>query len=311
MPPVNYLFSKKLQTFAELATTRMQIGLGAVLLLQGEPGGGKTEFALAVARRLKNAEGVEATFRKYQCAPDRERNLLYDYDIDGIVKREGAYIEGPAWEAFRDSQTGYAVLLIDEVDKTHPNFDAFLLELLENMQFRAPTKDENNKSYNIYGNPNNLMIILTSNGRRELRQEVLRRCQRIGVPYPERPRLDNIIQGIAEGVGAPLPQGLLSLLIRIGAQLRKDNPENAPSPKEMALCGIDLLVLGFHKITDPEIWRDVAVSYLVKEGGAMSIDKAMKFRWAKALMTEVYKPKSDATSTYEERYPIKSRKKKK
>ena len=285
--------------------------MGAVLLLQGEPGGGKTEFALAVSRRLKNADGSEATFHKYQCAPDRERNLLYDYDMDGIVRREGAWIPGPAWEAFEASQTGFAVLLIDEVDKTHPNFDAFLLELLEQMQFRAPMKNAENQSFNIYGNPNNLMIILTSNGRRELRQEVLRRCQRIGVPYPERPRLDNIIQGIASGVGAPLPQGLLNLLIRIGAQLRKENAENAPSPKEMALCGIDLLVLGYHKITDTDIWREVAASYLVKEGGIVSIDRAMKFRWAKALMTEVYKPKNSTTSTYEEMYPIKPKKKKK
>ena len=309
MAAVNYLFSKKLQTFAELATTRMSMGLGAVLLLQGEPGGGKTEFALAVARRLKNPDGTHATFHKYQCAPDRERNLLYDYDMDGIVRREGAWIAGPAWEAFEASQTGFSVLLIDEVDKTHPNFDAFLLELLEQMQFRAPMKNVENQPFNVYGNPNNLMIILTSNGRRELRQEVLRRCQRIAVPYPERPRLDNIIQGIATGAEAPLPQGLLNLLIRVGAQLRKDNAENAPSPKEMALCGIDMLVLGYHKIIDPEIWRDVAVSYMVKDGTAMVIDKAMKFRWAKAFMTEVYKPSNNDTSTYERKYPIAKRKK--
>lgn len=309
---VNYLFSKKLQTFGELAVMRMQLNLGAVLLLKGEPGGGKTEFAMAMAKTLATAgdgaaRNIDDVFFKYQCAPDRERDLLYNYDMNGIVTRSNAWLPGPAWEAFESSNYGFSVLLIDEVDKTHPNFDAFLLELLEQMQFRAPTQGEDGRVYNIKANPKNLMIILTSNGRRELRQEVLRRCQRIEVPFPERPRLDHIIRGITENenTNVPLPIGLLELLIRIGGQIRKENPENAPSPKEMALCGIDLMVLGSNNVTDPDLWREVAASYMIKEGGVQGIDRALKFRWGKALMTEVFNPRETLTTTYETKYPIK------
>ena len=89
-----YLFSNQLEVFKNLAIARMKVGLGAVLLLTGEPGGGKTEFAAAVAR------GLGANLYKYQCAPDRERNLLYDHDLNGIVTRTNAWLKGPAWEAF-------------------------------------------------------------------------------------------------------------------------------------------------------------------------------------------------------------------
>ena len=99
------------------------------------------------------------------------------------------------------------------------------------------------------------MIILTSNGRRELRQKFyvvtsvlkfLPGTSRLDPYYswnPLKTKMTNV----------PLPIGLLELLIRIGGQIRKENPENAPSPKEMALCGIDLMVSGSNNVTDRSV----------------------------------------------------------
>lgn len=272
----NYVFSPVLAAFLTVATNRLQMGLGAALLLQGPPGGGKTSFARALARELNGS------LFYYSGSPDKERDLLYEIDVDGVLKRENAWVKGPAWAAFEASQKGPAVLLIDEVDKTAPGFDAFLLRLLEDWTFRSPEGSE------ISADPRRLAVVLTSNGRRKLRPEVLRRCQRVEVPFPDRERLVQIVRQIAN---CDLPMGALNLLIRIADRIREKSPEDAPSPKEMALCMVDLINLCGQGNLDITVWRAIAASYLTKEGGSAALDKATGFKWAQALQQELRAPK--------------------
>lgn len=271
-----YIFSKQLMTFANLAIERMVDGRGAVLFLHGIPGSGKTEFARAVADMLG------AQFFKYQCVPDKERDILYEIDVDGVLNRTNGWKKKPAWLAFEASHDGYVVLLIDEVDKTHPNFDAFLLELLEEYRFMAP-----DGSY-VQADPSKLMLILTSNGRRQLRTETLRRMQRIPVHFPDQKRLEGIIQQI---VGDEwIPRRLMEQVIRFADQMRREDPEMAPAPKEMALFIVDAMNLAYSDNWDLEVWRDVFASYFTKDdSGAVAIDKILKFNWAKALVNDLQK----------------------
>lgn len=188
---------------------------------------------------------------------------------------------GPAWQAFEASARGeFAVLLVDEVDKTNPGFDAFLLRLLEEWTFRSPEGEE------IRANPARLAVVLTTNGRRHLRPEVLRRCQRVQVPVPENGRLHKIIRQIA---GTPIPDNLLELAIRLGRVVGEKDEEQRPSPKELALLCIDLLTLVNSDEDNLDIWQSVAASWLVKSGGPQFLDKAVKFRWAQALRNEAGK----------------------
>ena len=271
-----YFFSAALAAFLKLTIARMGRGLGACLYLLGLPGCGKTSFARAIARELG------ASFYHYKCNSDERRNLLYDTDVDGVLKREQAWVKGKAWRAFEDSANGqYAVLLLDEFDKASDGFIGFLLTLLEEWHFDDP---QGNK---IQADPSKICVVITSNGNKDPKPEMLRRCQRIEVPLPTGDRLHQIMDEIA---GQQLPTGLRDLVIRLGDSIRASdagNAGNAPSPKEMALCCLDMLQLGVsEESVDNEIYRQVAASWLVKKGGPQAIDKVIKYNWAKGLRTE-------------------------
>lgn len=267
-----YIFSEELAASLRLAANRMKLGFGATLFLEGLPGGGKTSFARALASEL----GGDCYY--YSGSPDKERNLLYEIDVEGVLQRKAAWVPGPCWEAFEASTQGrFSVLLIDEIDKTSPGFDSFLLRLLEEWTFRSPSGDE------VKADPTKMAVVITTNGRRAIRPEVLRRCHRVQVPLPSGERLEKIIQQIA---GCNIPKNLLEVAIRIGNAIRKADKEQAPSPKELAMLCIDALCLAQEDCHDSAVWRAMATGWLVKEGGVSVIDNATKYRWTRALMAE-------------------------
>ena len=264
-----YILSPSLEVFITLAQKRMESGRGVVLLLEGPPGGGKTSFAKELARRL----GGPLFF--YSCAPDRERDLLYEIDVRGVLRRENAWVPGAAWQAFKASHAGPVVLLIDEVDKAHPGFDAFLLRLLEEFSFRSPEGDT------ISASAENCVVVLTTNGRRELRPEVLRRCQRLYLPLPDKARMKEIVLAIAK---QEIPAGLLDLVVRLGMKLQSEDPEMAPSPKELAYLALDILALQGQQV-EAKIVEEVASSWLFKSREQRESFNP-GFNWVKALKAE-------------------------
>ena len=268
-----YILTPHLQTFLCLAMRRMKSGHGASLLLTGLPGGGKTSFAKEFARKL----GVPLHY--YSGTPDKERDLLYEIDVQGVLDKKSAWVPGPAWTSFQESRLDGAVLLIDEIDKTHQGFDAFLLRLLEDGVFRAPDGSE------ITADKRKLAVILTSNGRRPLRPELLRRCQRIEVPLPEGELLFKITDQIA---GKGLPRNLISLLCRMSKDIGKVDAEQQPSPKEIALCCLDLLELkDLQQANQEETIEMVVASWFVKGGGVELMGKALPYKWKRAISTEI------------------------
>jgi len=142
-------------------------GARKAFLLRGPAGVGKTQLTYLIAKYL-NAEYVF-----HQCTyGTSEEDLLYKY-IPSEETRSGIKITlGPVPRALSLSRSRRVVLVLDEFDKTRPSADALLLDVLQN--FRVSLYIDDNETI-VYGNPDNLIIFLTSNDVREFSEPLLRR----------------------------------------------------------------------------------------------------------------------------------------
>ena len=139
------------------------------IMLRGMAGVGKTQLTHLIARYLD----TEYVF--YQCTYGTDEDmLLYKY-VPSEQARSGIKITlGPVPRALMMSQKRKVVLVLDEFDKTRPSADALLLDVLQNYRLSLYLGDNDNETI-ITGNPDNLIIILTSNDMREFSEPLLRR----------------------------------------------------------------------------------------------------------------------------------------
>jgi MoxR-like ATPase len=176
--------------------------LGLPLLLEGEPGVGKTEVAPVLARllhrelvRLQCYEGLDASHALYEW--DYPKQLLHLRRAE-VERRpaEGLFddrflLQRPLLRALR-AEAG-AVLLIDEIDRADSEFEAFLLEFLGDFQVTIPELG----TVRAATRP---VVILTSNRTRDLHDALKRRCLYHWIPYPDADRERAIIRAKAPGI---------------------------------------------------------------------------------------------------------------
>ena len=162
------------------------------VFLEGEPGVGKTEVAIVTAKlfgtkliRLQCYEGLDASTALYEW--NYPKQLLHirleeqekrgKQEIERAIYTQEFLIKRPLLEAILSAEEKAPVLLIDEIDRSDEEFEAFLLEVLSDFQITIPeigTLKANKRP----------MVIVTSNRTRDVHDALKRRCLYHWIDYP-------------------------------------------------------------------------------------------------------------------------------
>jgi len=227
------------------------LNLRKPLLLEGPPGVGKTEIALVISQllntkliRLQCYEGLDINSSVYE--------WNYQKQLLGIKLQEGSslsvaekekhifgteyLLQRPLLQSISETEQS-PVLLIDELDRSDEEFEAFLLELLSAFQISIPEIGTIKAKHKPY-------VVLTSNRSRELSDALKRRCLYYWIDYPDLNKEMAIVRKRLPGI----EQDLLKQVVEFVQELRKRKLNKTPGVSETMDWAESLMALGYREI---------------------------------------------------------------
>ncbi len=274
----NYIASNELVVAIQLA-----LSLERPLLLEGSAGVGKTELARALSQtrstkliRLQCYEGLDAAQSIYEWNYQRQLISIRAAANDGISREQiekhvfskDFLLERPLLMSITQKRS--PVLLIDEIDRADEEFEAFLLEILSDYQVSIPELG----TVSFVTKP---IVVLTSNGTRDLSDALRRRCLYSYVEYPDRTTEIDILKVKQPNIDSKLAGQIIDFV----QKLRKEDLEKTPGIAEMLDFSAALIGLGVNDLShDPEILQSAMTTLLKTKSDQWNITTEVAQRLA-------------------------------